>query len=183
MTKKLIALLPLLLVGVMLLGQGVSKQKLSKEERKAAKKAKQEEQLNAILEAIEGRNFVIEANTFTNRRGLSTPINPTLNFVAIQDEDAVIQLASGNGIGLNGLGGITTDGRITKFEIIEKKKGINLSLRVFGSVFGATDLFLNVNASGNASIRVLTLNGGRFSFNGQFQELEDSTVFQGSNTY
>ena len=183
MTKKLIALLPLLLIGLMLMAQGASKQKLSKEERKAAKKAKQEAQLNAILDAIEERNFVIEANTFVNRRGLSFPVNPTLNFIAIQGENAVIQLASGNGVGLNGLGGITTDGKITKFEIIEKKKGINLSVRIFGSAFGATDVFLNVNASGNANMRVLTLNGGRFSFNGQFQELEESTVFQGTNTY
>ena len=181
MTRKLIALLPLLFIGLLATAQ--TNQKLSKAERKAVRKEKQEANFKRILEAIENKEFVVEAHTITNRRGFSVPVSPNTNFVGISGDGGVIQFAFGNGPGFNGLGGLTTDGKIVKYELIEQKKGISLKMRLFGSAFGSTDLILSVNSSGNATVKVNTLRGGRFTFNGAFRDLETANVFQGNSIY
>ena len=183
MTRKIFALLPLLLIGMLAMAQTGSDQKLTKAEKKALREEKREANLKKILKVVEAKEFVVEAHTFIDRRGLSIPINPTLNFVAIEEDEGIIQLAFGNGPGLNGLGGITTDGKVLKYEITEKKKGIALTVRLFGSAFGATDILLDINASGNTSVKVITLNGGRFTFNGTITGIEQSSVFQGTTIY
>ena len=183
MTKKLIILTPLLFIGLMAMAQSTSDKKMSKAEKKEARKEKQKANLNKILEAIEDRAFAIKAHTFVDKQGLSIPISPSTNFVAVSEDEGVVQFAFGDNPGLNGLGGLTIEGKIVKYELKKHKKGLSLQMRLFGSAFGSTDLILGVNSSGIATVKVNTIRGGQFTFNATFSDLESAKIFQGSSIY
>lgn len=183
MKRKIIALLPFLFIGILAFSQSSNNQKLSKEEKKAARQAKQKANLEQLEAILVSKEFVIEAYTFSDRYGRTIPVDGNTNFVSAVGDEGVIQFAFGNGLGFNGLGGITDDGTITKLEIQKEKKGLLVQMQIFGSAFGVTDLWINVNADGRAQIRVTTLRGGRFRLNGQLFALEDSRVYQGLSTF
>ena len=183
MSRIVMALVPFLLLSLFSMAQPSNRTTSTKAERKAAKAAEREENRKQLLELLESRQFVLEANTIANRYGQLIPVSPNTNFVAALEDQGVIQFAIGFGPGLNGLGGITEDGKITKYEIIEQKSGFTVHMRLFGTIYGSSDLFLNVTTSGFAQVRVVTLRGGRFSFNGLLLPVEDSNVFQGNSFF
>ena len=183
MSRKLMALLPMLLFGVLLIAQ--TDTKLSKAEKKAARKAQQEENFKQLQELLESKAFVLEANTIANRYGNIINVSPSINFISAVDETGVIQFAFNNSfsLGLNGLGGITEEGTITKYEIIRKEKSLALKMRIFGTIYGTTDLFITINSDGNARAQMVTLRGGRLTFTGFLRPLDDSIVYKGNRTF
>ena len=160
--------------------------KLSKEERKAERRAIFEEQYQQNRETILDRRFAIEANRFADRYGRQVFLSPNTNFVLADGETGVIQLAFNNGPGFNGLGGITLEGRITNFSINPRKNNasnITGRMTVSGTALGAVDVFFNVNGEGNASFRVSSSYGHRFTLHGFITHLDDSVLYQGLTTF
>ena len=103
----------------------------TKEDNKAAKKAKKEakalqdkENTAALISLVESKKFVLEANTLFDRTGMSYILNSSLNFVGFDGVNSTIQLGFDQLIGWNGVGGVTIDGQITKMEIKTKKNGV-----------------------------------------------------------
>ena len=160
--------------------------KLSKEERRAQRRAALEESYEENREIILDRRFAIEANRFADRYGRQYFLNSNANFIMADGENGVIQLAFNNGPGYNGLGGITLQGRVTKFTVHPRKNGaLNTTGRmvVSGTALGAVDIFFNVNGEGNASFRVSSSYGHRFTLYGFITHLEDTVLYQGLTTF
>ena len=164
--------------------QDSSKQS-KKEARKEARQAKLEAIKARTLAALDEQAFVIEAHTLSDRYGYSLPVSPNTNFIAVDGEEAVIQLAFRVGPGLNGLGGVTYEGKVTKLEITERKKGKGhfLTMRIFGPGIGSVDIFADILADGGISAQVVGMNGQRFRYRGDFVPLEESFIYQGISLY
>ena len=157
-----------------------------KNERKAQRRAALEEQYQETRALIQDQRFAIEANRFADRYGRQVFLNNNANFILADGETGVIQLAFNNGPGYNGLGGITLQGRITKFLVHPHKEGAsNITGRmiVSGTALGAVDIFFNTNGEGNASFRVSSSYGHRFTLFGFITSLEDTVLYQGLTTF
>ena len=140
----------------------------TKEERKAREKRLAELRDSiAFVEAnmaIDSSYFVITADRISldNKVNIMAPEAST-NFVLVQGDKAIVQLAFNNGFsGLNGLGGITVEGtvnnrkkKITKKGNIEYEFGVNgisISAQIYITVYknsNQTMVYINPNFNSN----------------------------------
>lgn len=159
--------------------------KLSRKEKKELKKQRQFEQKKAILDLLYNKKWVIEAHTVFDRYNQSYQINPTINFVGVKDEEAAIQLGFEGLIGWNGVGGVTIDGKVTKYEVKEGKEKSSpvLNLRFQGRGIGSATISVTVNSSGQATARVSGDFGERITFSGMIKSLDDSSVYKGQSLF
>lgn len=140
----------------------------TKEERKA-----REKRLEALRDsiafveaqmALDSSYFVITADRIMldNRVNIMSP-NAGTNFVLVQGDKAIVQLAFNTGYsGLNGLGGITVEGTVGKRKRKVSKKGdisysfsvngISISAQVYITVYKNTNqtmVYINPNFNSN----------------------------------
>lgn len=159
--------------------------KLSKKEKKELRKQQQIEQNRIIIELLYSKNWVIEAHTVYDRYSQSYQLNPTINFVGVKDEEGALQLGFDGLIGWNGVGGVTVDGKVTKYEVKEGngKSGPTLNLRFQGRGIGSAIINVTVNSSGQATARVNGDFGDRITFAGTIKPLEESAVYKGQSLF
>lgn len=156
--------------------------KLTKEQRNEQKRKEAEETAKLVDWMVESRQFVLEANYLSNKTGQRVVVNSTINFLAVDSSEITIQFASMSGIGgANGMGGITTDGTISKFEISrtgKDKSGYSIHVVAMTHI-GNFDIFLYIlpNAATDATISGNT--SGRLNYHGMLVPLKMSKVFKG----
>ena len=181
--KKILILIVVLLSSGFVFGQE------TKEERKAARKARKEEQKRIALEnsqqlqaIIETKMFVLEAHTLFDKRGTSYNLNSTTNFVGFDGENSTIQLAFDQLIGWNGLGGLTVDGKIRTMEIKGKENQpqftVNAAVQNRGG--GLVTMLFRVSSDGNARVDMSGSFGEKVSFQGRIVSLVNSSVYKGT---
>jgi hypothetical protein len=158
--------------------------KLSREEKLAQRKTEEEVQAKAVEWMVNHRQFVLEAHTLSNKRGDRMNVSNRINFIAVDSNKITIQLASISGIGgTNGMGGVTTDGRISKYDLSKfGKSGTGYSIRVQAMTsLGSYDLIFTVSRLGNADAVVSgATTGGRLEYHGFLVPKMLSKVFKGS---
>jgi hypothetical protein len=159
-----------------------STKKLTKQERIAQRKIDEENQGMLVDSMINQHKFVLEANTLTNRYGSSIVVSSRINFIAIDSNKITIQLASNSGIGgANGMGGITTDGTIQKYQVNrigKDKSGYTISLMTMTSI-GSFDIIFSVTRLGYADATITGLSGGKLSYRGTLVPLGQSGIYKG----
>ncbi len=183
--KKLMTLL-----FVALLSLPVMAQKMTKEERKAAKAAKKEAQAKAeaeravvLKQSIDSRQFVIEALFLADKHGQRIVVDPILNFIGIDHDKSAFQFGNGSDIGYNGVGGVTVEGNVTNYEVSVNKKGIySINFRISaptGSVF----VSMTVSPTGQADAVISGNTSTKLKYSGNLVPLNESRVYKGSTTY
>ncbi len=184
-TMKNIAILFIILVLVVDVSFAQEEQKLSRKERKELRKKQQEEQKQAILTMLHNKTWVIEAHTVFDRYNRSYQLNPTINFVGVNGDEGALQLGFNNLIGWNGVGGVTIDGKVTKYEVKEgnSKSSPTVNLRFQGRGVGSATINITVNSSGQANARVAGDFGERITFSGLIKSLEESSVYKGQSLF
>lgn len=167
------------------ISQAQQNQKLSKKEKKELKKQQQIAQNKAILEILYSKKWVIEAHTVFDRYSQSYQINPSINFVGVKDGEGALQLGFDGLIGWNGVGGVTVDGTVTKYEIKEGKEKSNptINLRFQGRGVGSATINVTVNSSGQATAKVNGDFGERITFSGIIKSLDESVVYKGQSLF
>lgn len=160
-------------------------QKLSRKERKELKRQQQAEQKQAIIALLNSKAWVIEAHTVYDRYNNSYQLSPSINFVGIKGDQAAIQLGFNGLIGWNGVGGVTIDGNVTKYEVKEgNEKSIpTVNLRFQGRGVGSATISITINTSGQATARVSGDFGDRITFAGIITSLESSNVYKGQSLF
>ena len=158
---------------------------LSKKERKELRKQQEIEQKKIIVDLLESKEWVIEAHTVFDRYNLSYQINPTINFVGVKGDEGAMQLGFDGLIGWNGVGGVTIDGSVTKYELKEgnEKGSPALSIRFQGRGMGSASINITVNTSGQATARVNGDFGERITFSGIIKPLSESVVYKGQSLF
>lgn len=159
--------------------------KLSKKEKKEWKRQQLEGQRQAILDLLESRTWVIEAHTVYDRFNQSYQLNPTINFVGVKENEGALQLGFNGLIGWNGVGGVTIDGQVTRYEVKDGQKDNTptVVLRFQGRGVGFATINVSVNTSGQATARVSGDFGERISFSGIIKSLEESMVYKGQSLF
>lgn len=179
------------LVIIMLLF-GVSVFAQTKEEKQAAKKAKKEarqEQDKAntavLINIVESKKFVLEANILYDRYGVSYFLSSTINFVGFDGKNSTIQLAFDQLVGWNGVGGVTIDGKISSMEIIASDDGIGFSInaRVQNKGGGLFTMLFRVSSDGSARVDMSGSFGERLSFQGNIVSLDKTIVYKGTPVF
>jgi hypothetical protein len=156
--------------------------KLTKQQKNEQKKIEAEETAKMVDWMVTNKKFVLEANTISNQTGERYPVSSRINFIAIDSNKITIQLASMSGIGgYNGMGGITTDGTISKFTITKLgKKSNGYTIQVFVmTAIGSYDIFFSVSPNSNADATIGGTWGGKLNYHGFLIPLEKSKIFKG----
>jgi hypothetical protein len=156
--------------------------KLEKEHKTALKKAAEEEALKVTEWMLDQRRFVLEADYIAGRSGTRYPVSSILNFVMVDSSEAVIQIGSSSGIGYNGVGGITAEGSVTRYEVEKKvgKKGTSYFVIIHVlSAMGMYDVMMSVSGSGNVDATVRGNTRGMLRYSGQLVPLKESRVYKG----
>ncbi|MBN2214761.1 MAG: DUF4251 domain-containing protein [Bacteroidales bacterium] len=153
---------------------------LRKAARKQAKKLEEEEALILTKHLIDTRRFVLIADYVGNKRGDRIPVNSTINFLKIDTSYCVIQVGAMNGIGYNGVGGITAEGTVSSMETIPNKKGNSFSIRIVANTnIGNYDIVIFANAFGNADATITGITYGALKYYGRLVPVELSGTYQG----
>lgn len=160
-------------------------QKMSSKEKKAKKKADREvyeAQLKQELAlSIDSAQWVLEANQIANKTGAPIQVNSTLNFVAIEGENAFIQIGSNAGMGSNGVGGVSVDARVTKYEVKKNEKNGSYYIQInTSSTAGSFTINIDCNATGEYARATVQGNTSRqVQYTGEIVPLKKSRVYKG----
>ena len=185
-------LLTLLLAFVFVLGafsqeetQQLSKQeikKLQKEQKKAEKAAEEERMAEVTSFMVHQQQFVLEADYLSDKYGQRVPVTPTINFVMVDSVAGTVQFGSAEAIGYNGVGGVTVDGRVTKYEysVIGKKEDSYSIRLILMSSIGTYDITLMVNSQGYADASIRGNWSGQLNYHGKLVPLTLSRVYKGT---
>ncbi|NJK87523.1 MAG: DUF4251 domain-containing protein [Bacteroidales bacterium] len=157
------------------------KSNYKKKQRKQKRKNKRRIALEQTKKLIDSRRFILEANQLSGKTGFMFDVNPSLNFVSIDSSHCVIQLGSNSGLGYNGVGGITTEGKISKMTVLENKKGDSFTINLYTSTpIGSFDIVFFIDAEGTAQADVSqSTTGGSATYYGNIIPLDQARVFKG----
>lgn len=187
--KRIITLITLVLVSASTLMYAQSssetrqaERKAQREAQKAREKAENERNYAIAVQALKEGKFVLEADQLVFKRGRSTFVSSTTNFVLMDGEHASVQIAANNALaGPNGIGGITVDGSRKEMKITTDKKGnVNCSFSVQGIGISAQVYITLTNGGNNASARISpNFNSNTLTLNGVLVPLSQSNVYKG----
>ncbi|WP_425391936.1 DUF4251 domain-containing protein [Ekhidna sp.] len=168
-------------LGVM--AQSVDSESLSpKELRKLERQQKAKEQLDSIKTMIEDQAFALEANMLRSRTAAFNVMQQN-NFIKVEGDEVVIQTANASRVGMNGMGGVTVNGRLMTYDISSSKRGINVTMIVSSFALGNLNINLSVNASGNATASINGSFGLRATFQGDLVALNNISQFEGTSIF
>jgi len=159
-----------------------TQKKYEKQEKKKQKEEEAEKAKEELNEMIDNRSFVLEANNLSGRSGAQVPVVPSLNFFAIDSSTAVLQIGSVSGIGYNGVGGVTDEARVTRYEKTETKGGYSVKIYATSHLTSYT-IFLSASPLGTSTARVTGLSGGVINFHGKIVPMSESIVYKGITSY
>lgn len=149
-------------------------------ETKAEKTVRIESKYQSMSRLIDKKEFILEADFRSDQHGFRLPISSTLNFIMVDSAIAVIQTGSNNGVGANGVGGLTAEGSISKWKVSKdnKRKSFVISMNVLTAI-GSYDIFISVSSSGDASATMSGTKSGKLIYQGRLLSLPESRAFQG----
>ena len=183
----------LLMVALASLCASVSAQKSA--DRKAARAAQKEyyraldaRMHDSAMKALQDSAFILKADKVTFRRVRIAYVSSTTNFVSMEGERAVIQLAFPNlpWPGANGLGGITVDGIVTNVSVKTDKKGfVRYQMSVVGSGTSSWMAEIVLNPLDNkASVTVYpTYSSNRVTLSGELVPYDRRSVYKGRSLF
>ena len=143
------------------------------------------EEMQAFLaakKAIIAHEFVLEGSSITFRNSQSFFVNAS-NFISLQGDRATVQIASMQGNGLNGFGGVTVNGTISNARYNVANNGdVSFSFSVSGPQISAT-VDITLPHGTNAAMAAVQPNfsGQRMTMNGKLLPYEDSKVLRGAS--
>ncbi len=168
--------------------QDKSKEKQKKELKSAKKAYKDSVKTSGIMHLnslIIGRKWTLETDIVYGEHGKFFNVNPIYNFVSVQNEGGIIQLSFNNVVGWNGMGGVTVEGRISDYEVLQpKKEGGGVTLKaVITSQASSADMTLRVLNNDRAEVSIKGVWGLRLTFSGRLMHASESGVYKGTPIY
>jgi hypothetical protein len=154
-------------------------------ERKQQKAEAEQQQKEKILALAEDQSFVLEADALFDR--YMNRYNMVNNsFIMLNGSQVVLQTANlGGNPGYNGMGGITLNGRLTDYEILEGRENgpLRISAQVSTNAVGHGTLMMTISHNGHATGVFRDNWGNRVTFTGQISDLENSRVYKGMSLF
>ena len=163
----------------------MTKQQARRAARAAHRKAMAAERLKdfqAAIECIKKGSFVIEVDQLLFPQGMTKFVSSYTNFVSMNQDEAVIQIATSYfNPGPNGLGGITVKGKVSDVSMTTDKKGfIYYNFTVQGIMVSATVTIQMLGDGNRATVTVYpNFNNNNLTMTGVVVPYSQSDVFQG----
>lgn len=151
-----------------------------RKERKEVRKAEKNQNYFIIDSLLNAKSFVLEATSLQNKYGRRVPVNPTLNFIIIDNPNGVIQTGSDTRIGYNDVGGVTAEGSIGLWKVHKdpEKQVYTVSFNLFTQI-GNFDVLLKVNSGNNASATISGVTSGKLTWHGHLSTVDNARIFKG----
>lgn len=188
--RKLVVILMAAVLAVPAFGQeeqsvdNRTARKLEREQRKLQEQVEAEAMSRLVDSLVNQRNFVLTANYLSNQYGDRIIVNENINFIYIDSTDIVIQYGSMGSplIGYNGLGGVTTDGTITKFDVTKTGRNKdNYSIKITAmTTLGIYDIFFFISPDGNGTATIGGNTRGKLIYYGNVLPVEGTRIYKGS---
>lgn len=160
------------------IGMNGQDQELSKKEQK---RKDNDEKMKVLYEILESRKFIVEASLINGKSGEVFTVQPTTNFFFLDSLNSTLQLSMDGLIGWNGIGGVTMDGKVDRYDLKELKSGKPITLvgSIMERIGGNSQFTIYVYSSGMANVEVSGNWGNRITFQGRLFKLADSKVYKG----
>jgi hypothetical protein len=158
--------------------------KVSRQDKKEARKAMMAENYRILDSLLTEKRFVLEADFLQNEIGERAPVASRLNFIKIDGERGVLQTGSDLRVGYNGFGGVTAEGDVVSWKILKDKK--SLSYRVSFNLLtkiGAFNVFMTVTSENRATATISGSTSGKLTWDGHLITINNSRVFKGMETF
>ena len=157
--------------------------KLTRQERKEARKAELFANFHILDSLFQSKSFVLEADFLENKYGDQIQVSSMVNFIMVNANNGVLQTGTSSSIGYNGLGGVTAEGNIGTWKLDRDYKNLNFTLRFsILTDIGSYDVFMTVNAANYARATITGLWPGKLIYNGHLNRLDGSGVYKGQRT-
>lgn len=152
-------------------GKELRKQK--KQERLALFELQKEEG----SELIESRDFVLQAERISGKSAVPVNVAHHINFVKIEGDDLIVQYGLNSGVGRNGLGGMTFEGKIRKIETKDLGEGKSFNTRIqFSTPYLNGVATVNISVRGHRARASIWSNGEVLNFEGFYASNDSSTI-------
>jgi hypothetical protein len=157
--------------------------KLTREEKKAIRKAELEYNFQILDSLLNSKKFVIVADYIQGSNGERTPVNQSQNYIKVNVTTGVFQTGSYTGLGNNSVSGFTTEGTIEVFEITKSTKSLSFTVR-FGLLtqLGHYEVLMNVSSENLATATIRGLSYGSLPWEGHIENFARSKMLKGENT-
>lgn len=170
---------------------GFSQEPAAREKRRLMKELKKEQEAEEaarkseiVTWMVENQRFVLEADRLRDKYGNTSYVSSMINFLAADSLSGVIQIGSDRYVGLNGVGGITVDGRISRYEFSQNEKNGTYHVSYYlGSPTGNYDVNMVVFPDGRAQAAVSSTWPGQLNYLGYLVPPAASRVFKGTTVY
>lgn len=159
-----------------------ARQKALKKEQQAVQDRIDSAYWAESLAAINDTTFTLEADKVVFKYGQIAYVNSNTNFVSVNKNDAVVQVAFNVPFsGPNGIGGVTVQGSVSGYKVSTDKKGTTtVTMNVMGVGISAQIWITMYKGTHEASVDILpNFNSRRITLNGVLLPLEKSNVYQG----
>jgi hypothetical protein len=157
--------------------------KMTRQEKKEARKAEMAANFDTLNSMLESRNFVLKANNLESKYGDMVQVSSNTNFILVNSSSGILQTAFNSMSGNNGLGGVTAKGRVGSWELFKNQKNMTFTVK-FSLVtnIGIYDVLMTVNSDKLAHAEVSGLTPGRLIYNGYLASVSDSGIFKGRDS-
>lgn len=157
--------------------------KLEKQKKKEARQKKSAASRKFYANLIQSKRWVFQSTRLYDAAGLSFSVSPDVNFVAVHDNEIILQFAFQGVIGWNGVGGVTAEGFLSDFKFDpgkNDKQAMTVSAHIRPKFGGGSPYFtMTIGDDGNAQISVTMINGGTLRMEGQVYTPAESSVYKG----
>lgn len=157
--------------------------KMTRKEKKEARKTELYANYQAIDTLLERKQFVLEADYLQGKYGSEIPVTSTLNFIKVDSPNVILQTGANTAFGYNGVGGVTAEGNIVNYRISKDPK--RLSYVVFFTTttgIGTYDIVLRIGADATARATITGLTSGSLTYRGNLVATYNSRTFKGQRT-
>lgn len=128
---------------------------------------------------IEERDFVLQAERIGGKNSIPVNVANQINFIRIDGDDLIVQYGLNGGVGRNGLGGVTYEGKIRRFDAKDLGEGKTYNTRIqFFTPYLNGIATVNIRVRGNQAQASIWSNGQVLNFEGFYTSNENSTIAQ-----
>ncbi|HNR42986.1 MAG TPA: DUF4251 domain-containing protein [Bacteroidales bacterium] len=158
--------------------------KLSRQDKKEARKAMLAENYRILDSLITGRKFVLEADFLQNQMGDRIAVASRINFIKINGESGILQTGNDFRTGYNGVGGVTAEGIVSSWKVTRDKRSLTHKVSFnIQTKLGTYNVFLTVNPENRATAEISGSRSGRLTWDGHLLTIDNSKVFKGMETF
>ena len=178
--KKIMLIAALGLLGSLSMSQ-LFAQDADRNQKREEQAAQNMEAFNQAVQSLKDQNFVLEAEQIQFGAGKSIYVVSHNNYVLMDGDKAMVQLAFNNGNpGLNGAGGITIAGQVSNIQMRTNKKGnVMYQFNINGNgMSGSVVINIPYGSAYGTALVSSTFTNGQTTFRGNLIPGVQSNVFK-----